>query len=162
MASAPHAPSTWKVSCSRAQMSAIPSRSSMAPVSTVPAVPTTRNGAKPGLRSESIGCGQGCQIHAKQPVHGNQPQRIASEAGEVKRSRNASVNGDRRVGDKLLRRLADARKPNLATEPGIAGYFDGDKVRHRSAGDKQARRPRGKPKRVRIQPVTWCSTSRGI
>ena len=48
------APSTWKWSDSSAAMSASTARSSIAPTSTVPAVPMRRNGAKPAARSAAI------------------------------------------------------------------------------------------------------------
>ena len=52
--SAPNAPSTWNHNCSAAARSASASRSSVAPLFTVPAVPMTQMGRKPAARSDTI------------------------------------------------------------------------------------------------------------
>ena len=48
------------------------------------------------------GPGQSVEVHALPFINGNEPQRIAAEAGKIKRSRNASMHRLRRIGCQLL------------------------------------------------------------
>ncbi len=54
MASAPKAPSTCSQSSQSPQISAMPAKSSIAPVLTVPAVATTQKGLRPAALSSAI------------------------------------------------------------------------------------------------------------
>ena len=87
----------------------------MAPVSTVPAVPTTRNGVKPRIAIRRDSLLQSRQVDPLPAVDGNQPQRFASQPSEIKRSPNASMHGHRRIGGQLLRgmrrRDGEPRRP---------------------------------------------------
>ena len=90
IASAPQAPSTWNHKFLARARSASASRSSIAPVSTVPAVPTRRKGVKPARRSASMAARKAVKVDAIAAIHGDPAQRIASDARDIQRPARCS------------------------------------------------------------------------
>ena len=84
-------------------MSAIDSRSSMAAVFTVPAVPMTQNGSSPALRSSAIAA-RSASSRSESRDHRRCRKRLASESQEVRRPRDRVVGLRRRVGHERLPR----------------------------------------------------------
>ncbi len=137
----------------------------MAPVSTVPAVPTTRNGVKPCVA-----------IGARWPAPAP-PDRFGAGCPRLGSARSASLprpaKSKRLDGCSHARRSRHRRSASepLAATPCAAhvgaqrasrAISTAEQVGHRRAGDEKAAGSCGKVEQLRIHWVTWCSTSSGI
>ena len=88
------------------------SRSSIAPISTVPAEPTTRNGFRPASRSRAIRSRSAATSMRCDRSTVDAAQRVAAEAGDVHRLGDAAMRRRRGIGRKLRAVVADAVLPH--------------------------------------------------
>ena len=148
----PMAPSTWKCSPSRRAMAARAGRSSMAPVFTVPALPTIAKGRRPARRSAAMASSSAPQVDAVLRVHGDEAQRLAPEAEEVDGLPDGVVGLARGVEGHGLRSGALAQSPHVERRPGLTRHRQAHEVGHGSAAHDEAARRGGETQGL-LEPV---------
>ena len=116
----------------------------MAPVSTLPAVPTSRNGVNPARRSASIVFSSSARSIPWPGARGNQTESIAADPADIHRPGHAGVNGRRCVRGQPTGTRGDTRASHFETQGHVAGDQRADEIRHRSAGHEQTRSGLGK------------------
>ena len=87
-------------------------RSSMAPMSTVPAEPTTRKGVRPASRSVAICARNAATSMRCGSIDRDAAQRIAAEAGEIHGLGDAAMRRRRGIGRQQRAFVADAVLPD--------------------------------------------------
>ena len=121
-----------------ADIAAISASGSTAPVLTVPAVPTTRNGTiAVGAVGDDLPLERG-DVHALLGVGGDPANRVGAQPEQVGGLLDPGVRFGRRVD--AQRRRASPRSPAVRTSGGFggAGGEEADEVRHVAAAHQQA------------------------
>jgi hypothetical protein len=101
-----------------------------------------RSEASSAIRADRLF--QRCQVYSLPAVHCDQPQRLASQSGEIKRSTDTSVHGDRGIGGQFLSAGCDAALANIWAQTSVPRYQYREQVGHRRTGDEEAARCWGK------------------
>ena len=146
------APSTCSQRSSRLASAASASRSSIAPVLTVPAVAITQAGSKALRPVGRYGGFERGEVDPKRPVGRDATQRPVAEAEGLHRLAVAGMDLIRAVEGERLWNRRDAELAHVDAGLDVARHGQGDDVAHRAAAHERPARGLGEADH-RLQPI---------